>query len=134
MPFSNGDNIRIMSALRLTYADLDRINSAMAIAEGSKPLLNRIQELLDEIEETEGNLKRELNNPNFALVRADVLAWQGDGNRALGYNISLYKIVNELGNLLNLTPNLAMEEAILEKSGMIVSTNQDFRIIGKVRN
>jgi hypothetical protein len=134
MPFATGDNIRIMSALRLTANDLTAIDSAMAIAEPSKPLLTKIQSLLTEIEETEELLKVELNNPNFALVQADVLTWQGDGSRGLGYNMTLYKLIKQLGSLLNLTPNLSMEEAILVKAGIPINGNSNFFVMGKVRN
>lgn len=134
MAFLATDNIKIMSALRLTFDDIPLITTQMTTISIIPALVLKIQSLLTEIEELEELAKTEQANPNFALVKADVLQWEGGGSRTLGFTMILYQKILDLGRCLSLEPNVEFEESLLIKANINVGTINSFIVLGKVRN
>lgn len=61
-----------------------------------------IEETIEKILEIEEFIELEQNSPNFALIKADVLEWQGGGNRTTGMERQRLNLLTKLSNLLGL--------------------------------
>jgi len=134
MAFLATDNLRIMSALRLSIVDLPLIDDAMTEVSSNSAMVLKVQALLTEIEELETGAITEQSNPNFALTRADVLQWDGKGARTLGFTIALYQKIKELGRYLGLIPDLSFEESLLNNANINVGNVNNFMVLTKTRN
>lgn len=61
-----------------------------------------VEETIESIIEIDEAISSEQSNPNYALIKADVLEWQGGGSRTAGMENRKLQLLIKLSNLLGL--------------------------------
>lgn len=90
---------RIFRHLRLSALQEGELEVLMGKL-NSPMLIEEIESLLEELDSIEAQIKEELTNPNYALIQADVLKWEGGGARATGMKQHRSELRFRLANLL----------------------------------
>ncbi len=107
MPFPTDTYLKVIKCLNLTIDDEIVVKAALAIAEATPEVETEVTNILDQIAVLEGSILAELSSPNSAMIRADVVEWEGGGARAKGMKQALGTLKQQLANLLGLEYNLA---------------------------
>ena len=101
---NNANRVRV--ALYLGIEMFDPILQALEAAKAkSVYLMEEVEKDLAKLEKLELVIAAELESPNSALSKADVLEFV-EGQRAKGMIIRQYNLVKKLGNTLGIEPNL----------------------------
>jgi hypothetical protein len=105
MPFLEVDKYKIIKYLYLPASQEGMVQDAMnLVQEKSEILVTEVQGILTELDDLTTLLSNERNSPNGALIKADVLEWEG-GKRTEGMKESRTELTTQLANLLGLEIN-----------------------------
>ena len=105
MSFPSNTYLKIIKYLNITIADAESVQSALDSAESSPEVEAEVNDILSQLAALESSLLAERNNPNSAMIRADVVEWEGGGARSRGMIVASNNLKRELANLLGLTWN-----------------------------
>lgn len=102
---TNTDSYRILKHLALPYEKLTYIKERIALVatEEGEDFESQILSLLAQLDSLELKISEEKLNVNSALIRADVLEWEGGGKRSRGMIDEYGKLRGSLANFLGIT-------------------------------
>ena len=101
--FNSDDWGLVIQHLGLSMTDEPNVKAAMTALETDHPeVVPTVQSLLTQLTELENTISSELSSSNSALVRADVLEWEGSEQRNAGMFQQRARIVDQIYRLLNL--------------------------------
>ena len=100
---TNTDTYNILKHLGLPFSQLNYLREQIDIValEGTD-YEQLILDTLTKLEAVALKLSEEQSNPNSALIRADVLEWEGGGKRSAGITAEYGRLKAYLANLLNI--------------------------------
>ena len=103
MSFAVTDWLRVIKHLALNKADKEaEVRAALTAAESDSDLEAEVKAVLDQLDSIRDAIATERNNPNSALVKADVLEWEA-GKRTDGMNLERQELRLYLASLLNIS-------------------------------
>lgn len=104
MLLTNNDAYKILKYLALPYAQLPYIKSQINLiaTEEGEEFEAQILLLLSQLESLELKINEEKSNANGALIKADVLEWEGGGRRSRGMVEEYNKLRGSLANFLGI--------------------------------
>jgi len=112
------DLIRIIGFLNYSPTEISNVRSQMSWLEQlSGDFVEKTREILDQLDAVDNAIAGELNSPNYALTQADVLKYAQDG-RAKGMLLRKWQLIQSLGKMLDLHPNLIPLEETMEAIGI----------------
>ncbi|MDP8933777.1 MAG: hypothetical protein M3N42_06435 [Cyanobacteriota bacterium] len=112
---------RVRVALNLGIEMFDSILEALEVAKAkSIYLMEEVEKDLVKLEKLDEKIAAELESPNSALSKADVLEFV-EGQRAKGMIIRQYNLVKKLGQTLGIQPNLE----IIQNTAFAMNFNLD---------
>ena len=112
------DLIRIIGFLNYSPTEISNVRSQMSWLEQlSGDFVEKTREILDQLDAVDNAIAGELNSPNYALTQADVLRYAQDG-RAKGMLLRKWQLIQSLGKMLDLHPNLIPLEETMEAIGI----------------
>lgn len=105
MAFSRNDIIRLLLRLGLSTTHWAMVSAKMdELEQLSEIVISNVLAKLDKLETLDKQLSEVLATPNFAIVSADVLEY-GAKQKPYGILMEMLRVTQELGNLINITPN-----------------------------
>ena len=112
------DLIRIIGFLNYSPTEISNVRSQMSWLEQlSGDFVEKTREILDQLDAVDNAIAGELNSPNYALTQADVLRYAQDG-RAKGMLLRKWQLIQSLGKMLDLHPNLIPLEETMGAIGI----------------
>ena len=100
--FPSDTYLKVIKYLNITIAQADSIHTALSEAEAKPEVEAEVTEVLGKIATLEAGILAERSSPNSAMIRADVVEWEGGGARSRGMIVALNLLKQELANLLGL--------------------------------
>lgn len=100
--FNPSDYLKILKYLNLSINYKTEILQKLSEIEGDAILENEVKQTLNNLDAIQTTITNERNNPNSALIRADVLEWEPGGKRTEGMLEERLTLLYHLANLLGL--------------------------------
>lgn len=118
MDYKLEDVYRALKFLNLSPLEIENLKSGFEkLGKLSKYLVEQVINDLNTLEALESVFQQETGTANFALVRADVLAYSAS-QRVTGILLQMYGISKRLGRNLGVEPDLLIIEQTLRALGV----------------